>query len=59
MQILLLFSLKHGIDKVTIAQFTVVCLVPWPLSESEVEVDLVVIHVLPVFHMLIMLFLML
>ena len=43
----------------TIAQFTVVFLVPWPLSESEVEVDLVVIHVLPVFHILIMLFLML
>ena len=37
-----MFSLMMGF--VTIGHFTVVCLVAWPLNESEADVDLVLIE---------------
>ena len=40
----------------TIDHFTVVCLVAWPLNESEARVDLVFNRNLPAFFVLMMLF---
>ena len=41
-------ELKTGLES-GIHHFTVVCLVAWPLDESETEVDLVLIETSPLF----------